>query len=674
MKITLKQLILKNFRGVKDLTVDFGDQTSIFGANATGKTTIFDAFTFVLFGKDSSDRSDFEVKPLTQDNQVMHGLDYSVTAVLDIDGDIYKISRVLREKWTKQKGEAEKVLTGNTTEYLINDVPVQMKDFNAKIEEWAENETFKLLTNPQYFNKILPWQKRRSILLEIAGNLTTQEIVAKEPKFAPLVKLLEKTEIDSFRLSLRNQKNKINEELKKIPVRIDEVNSTIDVTTDFEQVRQDIAKYTKDLEEVEAKLLNEAETYKEMANLQKIKYTKMAELETLKHEAERNINKPLEAIKGKIQNIEFSISKFKSETEYGKQKIVTAQKRIEELTKFVTMRREETEKLSKENDLLREEWKEESKKQLVFEDEFICPLCKQPLPPDQKEEKQKELETTFMADKKAKLDAITSKGLHNKNLIEGIEKEIAGFFASIETFKQEIQQTQESIKSAELKIQDLEKEKLSLEITLKEPVKVVKTEKQKFLEDEIEKLNILIIEPASSELQTEKKTLTVKLDCLKETLTNGTRNKKAYERIDELKDNERNLSTLLADIESQEFLCEEFIRTKVDMLEEKINKLFKNVKFKMFNTLINGGIEETCQTLINGVPYSDANNAAKINAGLEIINVISKHYQRSFPVFIDNRESVTKIIPTDCQIANLIVSEKDKTLRIVHENISEEVI
>ena len=116
----------------------------------------------------------------------------------------------------------------------------------------------------------------------------------------------------------------------------------------------------------------------------------------------------------------------------------------------------------------------------------------------------------------------------------------------------------------------------------------------------------------------------------------------------------------MADIESQEFLCEEFIRTKVDMLEEKINKLFKNVKFKMFNTLINGGIEETCQTLINGVPYSDANNAAKINAGLEIINVISKHYQRSFPVFIDNRESVTKIIPTDCQIANLIVSEKIK--------------
>ncbi|MBO0558966.1 hypothetical protein EXQ37_03785 [Clostridium botulinum] len=141
-------------------------------------------------------------------------------------------------------------------------------------------------------------------------------------------------------------------------------------------------------------------------------------------------------------------------------------------------------------------------------------------------------------------------------------------------------------------------------------------------------------------------------------------NNKNKNRIAELEDLEKELSSKIAKLEGQEILAEEFIRTKVELLEEKVNSKFKYVKFKMFKDQINGGLEECCEPLVGGVPFtSNLNTAAKINAGIDIINTLSRFYGVRAPIFIDNRESVNKLIETDSQIINLFVSE-DKELRI----------
>ncbi|MBP7398205.1 MAG: AAA family ATPase [Chitinophagales bacterium] len=72
MKISLKKLSLLNFKGIRQRTIEFNDVTNIFGKNEAGKTTLFDASLWVLFGKDSTDRKDFAIKTLDENNEPFH--------------------------------------------------------------------------------------------------------------------------------------------------------------------------------------------------------------------------------------------------------------------------------------------------------------------------------------------------------------------------------------------------------------------------------------------------------------------------------------------------------------------------------------------------------------------------------------------------------------------------
>ena len=111
-------------------------------------------------------------------------------------------------------------------------------------------------------------------------------------------------------------------------------------------------------------------------------------------------------------------------------------------------------------------------------------------------------------------------------------------------------------------------------------------------------------------------------------------------------------------------MCERFTAIKSTMLEQSINANFKYVEFKLFNDLINGGVEETCEATVNGVPYGAINHAAKINAGLDIINALQAIYKVSAPIFIDNAEAVVDFLNNDAQLIKLYVSAEDKKIKI----------
>ena len=147
-------------------------------------------------------------------------------------------------------------------------------------------------------------------------------------------------------------------------------------------------------------------------------------------------------------------------------------------------------------------------------------------------------------------------------------------------------------------------------------------------------------------------------------LSRVKRYEEGQKRIRELKEQERKLAAEYENLESELYLTEQFIRSKVKLLEDKINSRFQHARFKLFDVQVNGAVVETCETLYKGVPYPDLNGAAKINIGLDIINTLSEFYGFSAPIFIDNREAVTRLIDTKAQVISLIVSEKDKKLRV----------
>jgi len=224
-KIKLISLRLKNFKGLKEYEVKpEGNNLSISGDNATGKTTIYDGFIWLLFGKDSSYNTNFGLKTYDKDNNTIHGLEHEVEGILDISGKKMTLKKIYKEKWTKKKGEAERTLTGHETECFINEVPVKAGEYSTHIEKLLDEEIFKLITSVTYFNQQMHWTDRRTLLMDIVGYLTDEEIIDEDKELKPLLEVLEQRTLEDHKKYVKSQKKKYNKLIESIPTRIDEIN------------------------------------------------------------------------------------------------------------------------------------------------------------------------------------------------------------------------------------------------------------------------------------------------------------------------------------------------------------------------------------------------------------------------------------------------------------------
>ncbi len=193
-----------------------------------------------------------------------------------------------------------------------------------------------------------------------------------------------------------------------------------------------------------------------------------------------------------------------------------------------------------------------------------------------------------------------------------------------------------------------------------EPIRLQEIDKE--LDEAKSKLSDFSLDNKKDLLE-KKDSLNADLEEINKKLSLQGQNEKIDERIKELEKQEKELAKAYEEQQRIIYLCEEYTKTYVDLVSDKINDSFDLVKFKLFENQINGGITETCEATFEGVPYSDLNNAAKINAGLDVINSLSDKLDLKVPIFIDNAESVNELIKTDTQLVRLVVS-KDKELRI----------
>ncbi|EGT3614859.1 recombinase RecF [Clostridium perfringens] len=639
--IILKALILRNFKGIKDLRVDFNKVTDILGDNAAGKTTIFDGFTWLLFDKNSLDAKDFEIKTLDKDNNVIHGLDHEVSALLNIDGVEKKLTKIYKEKWTKKRGEAEKQLTGHTTDYYIDDVPVKKGEFQEAIGNIINEKLFKLITNPLYFSTVLNWKDRREVLLSIIGDVDVMDVIRKNSKLKGFDTILGEKSVDDLKKTLAARKRKINQDIESIPVRIDELNKTIE-NLDFESLECELKLKNEELKQVEDKLYDTTKLGDAVLEKQQKLFNLKSLLQSIEHKAESQANRPMKELENLLDEKSYEYKTIL-------RKVSTLEERLDSF-KF------KKNAIKDQMDSLRNTWHEEKLKTLEFnENEFVCPTCKREFEADDIEAKKESLKEQFNISKSRKLADINNKGVAKKAELEDLEKQI-------ENCKTEIEENH-------MKASDLESEigNLKHEIANFKPL-INLGEEYKKISCEISDLEIEITDDISTKelivsLRREKSELVDEIDKIKAKLTYKEKNKVTLERIDQLEKEERELAELLAKIEMEEFQCETFIKTKVELMEDSINEKFKYVSFKLFNTLVNGAVEECCVATVNGVPFDSVNNAGKINAGIDIINTLCKHYDVNATVFIDNAESVNELLECESQVVRLIVS-KDKTLKV----------
>lgn len=660
--IVIKSISLLNFKGIKNQTIEFGKVTDIFGANGTGKTTVFDAFTWCLFGKDSTDRKDFNVKNTVE--KTLNKADHEVIVNLEVNGLTQELKRVYKENWVKKRGFEEREFAGNVTEYYWNGVPMQQKEFQQRVSEVLEEGIFKLITNPLALN-LMKWQDRRNILTAMAP-VTEEELANGNEAFEKLLQDASSYKsLEDYKKMIKASIKKAKEDIALIPARIDEVTRQKPEALDFVKIKSDLDAKEKELAAVDNQIQNANAGTDAIVSKRREQSIAIGNLENeitnIESAARNEANKPED--NSELTSLISSLNNKNSE-------LITAENGLKTLRESKESKSKRVGELVSQMNSKREHWNSENSKTFVFnEEDCKCPTCNTKFEQSKVEQKRTELLTNFNANKSAILSRINSDGASLKQEKENLESEIISLTERITKGEGVFDVLSDDFKCIELNIVALRSNisnkpkdtNLIYEYILSENTSY-KVKKQ-----EVEKLKselVVVPEVDNSSLIEHRKLIVVEIDNLKIQLNLKAQIDNCNARIQQLNEEEKILSQQIANVEKIEFTIESFNKLKVDTLENEINKRFKFVKFRMFETQINGGEAECCDALIDGVPFSDANTASRINAGIDIINTLCDFYQVTAPIWIDNRESIVELIESESQIVNLIVSGEDKKLRV----------
>lgn len=630
MHIGLKRLTLQNFKGILDFTLEpQGQHMVVRGDNATGKTTLFDAVQFLLFGKDSHGRSDFQIKTVDENGQELSGLDHAVEAVLDVDGRELTLKKVFRENWSKKRGATKKTLTGHKTDHYVDGVPKKKKEFESTVSNMVEEETFKFLTSPFYYAS-LHWQKRRDILLEVCGDVADQEVIESNADLAKLPDLLGNRSMDDHKKVVAGRKREIAKQLEQLPARIDELQRSISEAEQYSRhlVKEEIKELEKRLEDMKAG--------GQEGTLKQEKWTLMGELSRLQNEREKELRSTARALESELDDLRRRRSRLSSQVKEMQDKISHSQDLIS--------------RHEKKMERLRQQYKELPAQ--AGDIETICPTCGQDLPEDQVERARAKHNQDLALKKKE----IQEEGKALKKQVEKLQSEIEGLQKGMQDHERQVESIDVSIshKQAELETEN-QRTTASQDVEISKAEERIKEIDHELARLESEKPDTSKVE---QQIQEERKKLSA-IDAAKKT----------KERIQELKDEEKKLSAEYEDVENQTVLMEAFIKTKVELLEEKINSRFDLARFKMFTEQINEGLKETCEIMYQGVPFhTGLNRGAQTNVGLDIIKTLSEHYGVKAPVFVDNAEAVTDLIDPGTQTIKLVVDGRYQELTIETES------
>lgn len=632
----LLKLKLQNFKGIRNSEFDFGGiDATIYGDNATGKTTVFDSLCWILFGKDSLDRADFEIKTL-ENGEPIHKVNHEVEAeFLNDDGNSFTLRRVYREKYSSPRGGDTK-LTGHTTDYFINEVPVKEKEYKQYINDVIAEDVFKLITNPLYFNEQYSWQNRRKLLLEISGDIKDEEVINSRSELTRLAELLNGRTVDEQRKIVAAKKTAINKELDMIPVRIDEaLRNKVDIAASESKLTTDIETLNKSIDELEIQKATIINGFSSTEKRSKID----------------EIGRQLKARQSEVLSI-YNSEKQRKRGEY--EVLLTQLKIIESEHDRYTDRAydlaKDIERESKRIETLQAEFDTFNAQEFNKE---TCPTCGQPLP----EDKQAELEAAFNSEKATKLEEWQSLIESTRKLKANYEEQREVLLVKADGLTKEIE---DKTKAYESKFKEYES---YLEPNVEDDPDYKELKAELFLLelDEGEEADDKEVARLDEEISSVKE----KRAALETELNKYTLNADIQKRVIELENQQQKLAEEKNLLDETSFLIDEFVKAKVDMLEESINSHFEYARFKMFNVLVNGNIEECCETTYKGVPYRSMNNAARMNVGLDIINALTKFYNVTAPVFIDNAEAVTDFIKCNSQTIKLVVDADFKELTMI---------
>lgn len=650
MKLT--ELQLENFQGIRSLSVKpNGLNISLYGTNGSGKTTVFNALTWLLFDKASTGEKGYSPKTKDADGNDVHNVNNSVhgTFTLD-DGLIITLRKELHEKWTKKRGSDTEEYSGNETLYYIDGVPVQKAAYDKRIADICDPQRAMMLTQTAYFPEMLSWQDRRQILLDICGDITDMDVLHSSAELQALEAFLQKPgtigqyyTVDEYRQIATAGRKKLNEELKTLPARIDEAMKAIPETgaESADSINSQLGYLRKRAAEISSSLATAGTSDIETKARQH-----MAEIQAERAEAK---SRYIEAHAAEKAAYTQRIAVLQAKVDELHRKMSKADKHLADVQgKIEAMRALRVEMIDLYSRTKGTEWTGDT----------VCPTCGQTLP-------------------ESEIEAARAKFNENRaNQLESIRKRMESECSKVMIVELDTMFSQAEEESCRLSNEYYKAMNELSDAKVSEPyIAPFETTGEYAQLCNKEREHAEMLNDTANSIDDYKKKLRAELDgvnqqinTLQTQLITIETAEKQRQRVEQLKADEKRLHKEYEQYDRAVYLCELFIRTKVQMLNCRINSKFDSVKFRLFKEQINGGIKEDCEVMIPAgsglVPYSSANNAAKINAGLEIIDTLATYWGITLPVFVDNAESVVQLRPITSQTIRLVVSEADDTLRM----------
>lgn len=636
MKIELKSLDLVHFKCFLKLHLDFHEGVnSLFGANAAGKTSVYDALTWLLFDKDSAGHSRPAVKPTGAPAGAMP----EVTAILTVDGEPIKLRKVLREKWEKPRGSSIEHYAGDTRDYYIDDVPLAENEYKRRIAELIDENRFKLLTDVWAVTSKMHWKDRRTLLAEICGLPEDKQLLATAPQFAELTEKVGRRTVDEYKSVLMKQRKDMNANLNTLPVRVDECSRMVTEleSLDFAAAHSESDRLQAERERVQGELVKLANNTlaAQARNELGAPQNQLCELET---ENNAHLASQRVPVEDKTDELRRALSERKQDVD-------RLQRTIDHEKRYIA------DGETRLNDY-RARWRAIDTEEFT---ETVCPTCHQPLPAEQVAEARE----AFAAYQQQRKGALLEDSKLVKQGIAAAQERLASAETALKSAQDEMQKAQAALDSYTPPV-ITEPENLPDYDRRRNAIQMLITDTEK-------RLDRLNSDTAAEKtrLETEHAELTrrkLESDAVlaKEQTLIDTRR-----RIAELQAEQRTAAAEVEQMDRLIAMCEEFTRYRVQAITESVNSKFRLTRWRLFTEQVNGGLADCCEPMDrNGSTFEGTNNAMQINIGMDIIDTLSAHFGRRVPLFVDNAESVTHLQPIGSQVVRLVVSEQDKELRI----------
>ncbi|MCK9513777.1 MAG: AAA family ATPase [Pigmentiphaga sp.] len=647
-RIELVSLRLRSFKGAKRFDLDLaGQSAAVHGKNASGKTTLADAYSYLLFEKDSGGRKTFDIKTLV-DGVPLSGADHEVEGVFLVDGEELTLRRVYAEVWTKKRGSPIAEMTGHETSHFVDGVPVTKGEYTSKVAEIADEATWRLLSDPGAF-QALHWQERRKVLLDVCGDVSDADVIASEPALAELPGVLGKRSLDEHRKVIASRKPQLNRELQELPARIDEVRRGLPEAPELAAKKVAVAltaaraAHADALAELAAAKAGQGDAAAERKRLREVEDS----LTDLERQARRKT--------------EDAADKARDKLAAAKRALVDANDRLDRWQAQHADLTADVARLDGRLEDLRARWAEVNARKVDAHTDGTCPACHQALPEEQVEAAHAAAVADLNGRKARELAQITDDGKSLKAKRDTSAAELAMLLdktrnqtTGLALLQADVDKATEALTKAETTV--------TADVTRTKPYTQLAAERDD-LTRRIEA--VMAGDPAAlTDLEARVAEQLQAVALLEQDAQAHEARAKGEARIEQLKEQERTLAKEFEELERQLHLCELFVRTKVSMLEDKVAAKFRLVRFKLFENQVNGGIAEVCTATVNGVPFESVNHAGQIAAGLDIIRTLQEHHGLSAPVWVDQAESISDIPETGAQQIALVVSPQDKQLRV----------